>query len=141
MGTMMESVQKYSHVSLSWYFGASYSHYLYTFPPRLVYICFQLENKKKAELAKAAGVSLMMLEANDSMESSVISPFSRNNQGSLLNEVDDELKDEWSNLAGNTDTTIVDGKVVAKDTLKGVRVGSAGGWSLEVFPGDFVVHR
>ena len=33
------------------------------------------------------------------------------------------------------------GKLVARDALAGIRVGSAGGWTLEVFPGDFVVHR
>jgi transcription-repair coupling factor (superfamily II helicase) len=33
------------------------------------------------------------------------------------------------------------GKMVSRDALAGVRVGSAGGWTLEVFPGDFVVHR
>ena len=33
------------------------------------------------------------------------------------------------------------GKFVARDALAGVRVGSAGGWTLEVFPGDYVVHR
>eukprot|EP00529_Nitzschia_sp_RCC80_P008145 CAMPEP_0113515198 /NCGR_PEP_ID=MMETSP0014_2-20120614/40813_1 /TAXON_ID=2857 /ORGANISM="Nitzschia sp." /LENGTH=1198 /DNA_ID=CAMNT_0000411743 /DNA_START=393 /DNA_END=3989 /DNA_ORIENTATION=+ /assembly_acc=CAM_ASM_000159 len=45
-----------------------------------------------------------------------------------------------SNLPG-TDTVAVNGKIVSREALKGVRVGSAGGWSLEVFPGDFVVHR
>jgi transcription-repair coupling factor (superfamily II helicase) len=33
------------------------------------------------------------------------------------------------------------GKLVARDALAGIRVGSAGGWTLEVFPGDYVVHR
>lgn len=33
------------------------------------------------------------------------------------------------------------GKIISRDALQGVRVGSAGGWTLEVFPGDFVVHR
>jgi hypothetical protein len=36
---------------------------------------------------------------------------------------------------------IINGRVVSKDELQGVSVGSAGGWKLEVFPGDFVVHR
>jgi transcription-repair coupling factor (superfamily II helicase) len=39
------------------------------------------------------------------------------------------------------ETVQVNGKIVSRDTLQGVRVGSAGGWTLEVFPGDFVVHR
>jgi RecG-like helicase len=33
------------------------------------------------------------------------------------------------------------GEIISRDALQGVRVGSAGGWTLEVFPGDFVVHR
>ena len=47
---------------------------------------------------------------------------------------------------GNMDVEqpfIRNGKLVINEqTLSnGIRVGSAGGWSLEVFPGDFVVHR
>jgi transcription-repair coupling factor (superfamily II helicase) len=37
--------------------------------------------------------------------------------------------------------TFVDGKLRVREQLMGISVGSAGGWSLEVFPGDFVVHR
>jgi len=66
-------------------------------------------------------------------------------------EVDEELQQEWNALVGtaNNETNQVEnvkvqvsgGKVINKESLHGVRVGSAGGWSLEVFPGDFVVHR
>ena len=35
----------------------------------------------------------------------------------------------------------VNGKLTSPEQLMGISVGSAGGWSLEVFPGDFVVHR
>ncbi|KAL3809755.1 hypothetical protein ACHAXA_011428 [Cyclostephanos tholiformis] len=35
----------------------------------------------------------------------------------------------------------VNGKLTSREQLMGISVGSAGGWSLEVFPGDFVVHR
>ena len=35
----------------------------------------------------------------------------------------------------------VNGKLTTRSQLMGISVGSAGGWSLEVFPGDFVVHR
>ena len=66
-------------------------------------------------------------------------------------EVDEELQQEWNELVGssdnstgaveNIDVQLDGGKLVTRDTLQGVRVGSAGGWSLEVFPGDFVVHR
>ncbi len=36
---------------------------------------------------------------------------------------------------------VVNGKLISREETQGVRVGSAGGWTLEVFPGDFVVHR
>eukprot|EP00977_Amphora_coffeiformis_P000746 scaffold162_cov176-Amphora_coffeaeformis.AAC.6 len=53
--------------------------------------------------------------------------------------------DDDNTVLNNTafDVTMDDstGKMVARDALAGVRVGSAGGWTLEVFPGDFVVHR
>lgn len=35
----------------------------------------------------------------------------------------------------------INGKLTSREQLMGISVGSAGGWSLEVFPGDFVVHR
>ncbi len=56
---------------------------------------------------------------------------------------DEEEEEEPDSLLSSAtdDTAAVDGKIVSRDTLKGVRVGSAGGWSLEIFPGDFVVHR
>ncbi|KAL7580227.1 hypothetical protein ACA910_012969 [Epithemia clementina (nom. ined.)] len=90
---------------------------------------------------------------------------------SWFSDMDDDLKSEWGALTANdagrekletgddyddddaTDnglaTAVVDevaidqstGNLVARDELAGVRVGSAGGWSLEIFPGDFVVHR
>lgn len=36
---------------------------------------------------------------------------------------------------------VINGKLTSREQLMGISVGSAGGWSLEVFPGDFVVHR
>ncbi|KAL7541115.1 hypothetical protein ACHAXR_011451 [Thalassiosira sp. AJA248-18] len=45
---------------------------------------------------------------------------------------------------GSTDDEgprFVNGKLTSREQLMGISVGSAGGWSLEVFPGDFVVHR
>ena len=77
-------------------------------------------------------------------------------------EMDEELAEEWRELTKDDDSAtaaaasilssedatatsdgleLKDGKIVARDALAGVRVGSAGGWTLEVFPGDFVVHR
>ena len=86
--------------------------------------------------------------------------------GSWFAEMDEELKDEWKaltmgdaspnyyddnedvdgdegNAAGDLDVKLdeASGKIVPREALAGVRVGSAGGWTLEVFPGDFVVHR
>lgn len=82
---------------------------------------------------------------------------------SWITEMDDELSQEWNTLVGqqqqpqppqdgNTNDSISsgnnndivqadNGKRVVREKLSGVRVGSAGGWELEVFPGDFVVHR
>jgi transcription-repair coupling factor (superfamily II helicase) len=59
----------------------------------------------------------------------------------FVSNVDEELLEEWQELARDTDTELVNGEIVSRDALQGVRVGSAGGWTLEVFPGDFVVHR
>jgi transcription-repair coupling factor (superfamily II helicase) len=79
-------------------------------------------------------------------------------------EMDQELAEEWKELTMNDDISEIsdggdesavdsplegpgsaletrDGKLVPRDAVSGVRVGSAGGWTLEVFPGDFVVHR
>lgn len=36
---------------------------------------------------------------------------------------------------------LVDGVLVSKGERMGVSIGSAGKWSLEIFPGDFVVHK
>jgi len=115
-----------------------------------------VENKKKAALAQTQGVDLEVLDPVDT----AISDDNGNIQikaataANWYNQVDEELKEEWDALESGKedakaadgqddtpDTIEVDGKIVSRDTLQGVRVGSAGGWSLEVFPGDFVVHR
>ena len=117
-----------------------------------------LENKQKSEQARLQGVDLEVLEAQpqDSVSDENGNLKIRPGSGSELwyNKMDEDLQDEWEALErGNddvvaadgqqesTDTVQVNGKIVSKDALQGVRVGSAGGWSLEVFPGDFVVHR
>mmetsp|Transcript_32183 Transcript_32183/g.68104 ORF Transcript_32183/g.68104 Transcript_32183/m.68104 type:complete len:1250 (-) Transcript_32183:85-3834(-) len=46
-----------------------------------------------------------------------------------------------NNLIGDDGPRFVNGKLTSREQLMGISVGSAGGWSLEVFPGDFVVHR
>ncbi|KAL3926684.1 MAG: hypothetical protein SGBAC_013374 [Bacillariaceae sp.] len=116
-----------------------------------------VENVKKAELAQSQGVELEVLDPVDNgvtEDNGNIQIKAGSTAGNWYQQVDEELKDEWDALesgsedvkaadgqADTPDTVQVDGKIVARDTLQGVRVGSAGGWSLEVFPGDFVVHR
>jgi len=126
------------------------------------------ENTFKSLLAKQQGVEMEILEApepdgsffdNDSGDIQI-----RPGSGkSWHDNMDEDLKQEWAAMGGNDnagsseggeeesdyneepsvidDTVAIGGKIVSRDTLKGVRVGSAGGWALEVFPGDFVVHR
>lgn len=69
---------------------------------------------------------------------------------SWFNDNDYNLELKRSSSSDNPDDSnvedkpvIVNGKLVLNDSTlsNGIRVGSAGGWSLEVFPGDFVVHR
>ena len=76
-------------------------------------------------------------------------------KGASYAEMDQELQEEWNALVGGDPETNDDaaaemedaavqmknGKLVKRDSIQGVRVGSAGGWTLEVYPGDFVVHR
>lgn len=118
-----------------------------------------LENKQKTEQAKIQGVDLEVLEAQETTVTEdngniQIKAGSASSSELWYNKMDEDLQEEWEAMeAGNedivaadgqqetTDTVQIDGKIVSKDTLQGVRVGSAGGWSLEVFPGDFVVHR
>jgi hypothetical protein len=129
------------------------------------------ENQEKAKIAQLQGVQLEILEPSDKsssdraiFEDGDIQIRIGSGQGKeWYHEMDEDLKQEWDALGGGGggsdvdpaadgtdfefadgvgfDTVEVDGKIVARDTLKGVRVGSAGGWTLEVFPGDFVVHR
>eukprot|EP00532_Pseudo-nitzschia_australis_P004827 CAMPEP_0168186888 /NCGR_PEP_ID=MMETSP0139_2-20121125/14695_1 /TAXON_ID=44445 /ORGANISM="Pseudo-nitzschia australis, Strain 10249 10 AB" /LENGTH=1127 /DNA_ID=CAMNT_0008108971 /DNA_START=171 /DNA_END=3554 /DNA_ORIENTATION=+ len=128
------------------------------------------ENQLKATLAKNQGVDMEVLEAPQSdggffdASSSEISISGFGGGKNWYDNLDEDLKQEWAAMGGNDrdnssiedeeaskdqdesssaidDTVAIDGKIVSRDRLKGVRVGSAGGWSLEVFPGDFVVHR
>jgi len=111
------------------------------------------ENKRKARLASQAGVQLEVLEAQDTVSDD--NGNIRISAGSTTNwysKMDEDLQKEWEDMEsgnekmadgqqGTSDTVQIDGKIVSRDALQGVRVGSAGGWSLEIFPGDFVVHR
>jgi transcription-repair coupling factor (superfamily II helicase) len=115
------------------------------------------ENARKVQVAKAQGMEIEVLEPQDKGvydDNDNIHIVSANDQASKnwFNKVDKDLEQEWEAMeAGNeliadgqkdsTDAVRVKGKLVSREVLQGVRVGSAGGWSLEVFPGDFVVHR
>ena len=113
------------------------------------------ENKRKAQLARLQGVQLEVLEPKDGTVSDDNGNVQISSGSSSLNwhnKMDDDLQKEWEDMeSGNEqvadgqqesiDTIQVNGKVVPRESLQGVRVGSAGGWALEVFPGDFVVHR
>mmetsp|Transcript_10736 Transcript_10736/g.25415 ORF Transcript_10736/g.25415 Transcript_10736/m.25415 type:complete len:1147 (+) Transcript_10736:265-3705(+) len=127
------------------------------------------ENEYKATLAKKQGVDMEVLEAPQSdggffdASSGDLNITGFGGGKKWYDNLDEDLKQEWAAMGGNDrststseggedadgedessaidDTVAIDGKIVSRDRLKGVRVGSAGGWSLEVFPGDFVVHR
>ena len=117
-----------------------------SFPPIRPGLSLSLivENEIKLALAKQSGVDLDFLEAKESTNNVWDDNQIKFGMGpsSWFEELDEDLDNEWKQLgASETDTTLSDGQIVSKDALKGIRVGSAGGWTLEVFPGDFVVHR
>ena len=123
------------------------------------------ENAFKSMLAKQQGVEMEVLEAPEGGDGSFFDVDGGNIQiksgtggTKWYDGMDEELKQEWAAMDGKdndsegddepdgeesaiTDTVAINGKIVSRETMKGVRVGSAGGWELEVFPGDFVVHR
>ena len=109
-----------------------------------------------------------LADASSSSSSSANVHITRNSDRSWFADMDEDIQAEWNELTqgdakepdsddsindgNNTDTddnaaffdvTVDDatGRMISRDALAGVRVGSAGGWTLEVFPGDFVVHR
>lgn len=120
------------------------------------------EQQIKIELATSRGVSFEVLEPPSEPEDPLLQPSDNRQIGlksmskSWFVDIDEELQNEWKALAGidkNTNRAAVEsvatdvqleessGQLVVREALAGVRVGSAGGWTLEVFPGDFVVHR
>jgi len=109
------------------------------------------ENERKTEIAKASGVTLTMLEAEEDVSSPQPSESSSlfeqpkitgRKPASWFQDIDNQLNKEIPQL-GSSDSSsrIVNGKLVTTEQQQGIQVGSAGGWNLEVFPGDFVVHR
>jgi transcription-repair coupling factor (superfamily II helicase) len=112
------------------------------------------ENKQKLKLAEMSGVQMDFLEAQDTVleENGNIRISTGTSSANWYSKMDEDLQKEWEELessneemadgqTGPSDTIQVNGKVVSRNALQGVRVGSAGGWSLELFPGDFLVHR
>lgn len=108
----------------------------------------------KVNLAKEAGVTLTMLEPTDGGETGGTNggssdskmDFGRPKSSSWFGP-EEGLALDLPDIKGGDDATredgprIVNGQITSREQLMGISVGSAGGWSLEVFPGDFVVHR
>ena len=94
-------------------------------------------------------MTLSLLEKTENfVEESNFKPLNVKSKtsSSWFDDLDEDLNNELDNLNGDEMSNgegprFINGKLVSRDQQMGVRVGSAGGWSLEVFPGDFVVHR
>mmetsp|Transcript_24990 Transcript_24990/g.36953 ORF Transcript_24990/g.36953 Transcript_24990/m.36953 type:complete len:1110 (+) Transcript_24990:134-3463(+) len=104
------------------------------------------ENAIKAEVAQSAGVTFDFLEKEATEEEqSNFQPSNIKGKGqasSWFSDMDNALSDGSLLNDENADgPRVVNGKLISREETQGVRVGSAGGWTLEVFPGDFVVHR
>ena len=102
------------------------------------------ENARKAQIAQGSGVALEILEKEFTPEEeSGIKAFNVKGKGSTswFNEVDSELEQNGSITGAEDGPRVLNGKLISREEQQGVRVGSAGGWTLEVFPGDFVVHK
>jgi transcription-repair coupling factor (superfamily II helicase) len=107
----------------------------------------------KVQLAKAAGVSLTMLEPTESDSQESKSNFQTTQvlgrSPSWFGPDDSfDMQSELQSMVGDNAVEVkenklelVNGKITSRQQLMGISVGSAGGWTLEVFPGDFVVHR
>eukprot|EP00986_Skeletonema_menzelii_P002138 scaffold593_cov147-Skeletonema_menzelii.AAC.9 len=108
----------------------------------------------KVNLAKEAGVTLTMLEPTDGAATGGIDggssdskvDFGRTKSSSWFGP-EEGLALDLPEVKGGDDAMredgprVVNGHITSREQLMGISVGSAGGWSLEVFPGDFVVHR
>lgn len=107
----------------------------------------EMENERKALLAQTQGVTLNVIEKDILSSSSEFSNFKPSNvkgkaQSSWFEELDQEIQSKVNFVSDDEDgPQIINGRMVSREEQQGVRVGSAGGWSLEVYPGDFVVHR
>jgi len=106
------------------------------------------ENELKTKVAQNAGVQFDILErevpldTNSNRESN-FKPINVKGKSapSWFQDIDN-VGGSGNDDKDDTGPKIVDGKLVIEENEGiGIRVGSAGGWTLEVFPGDFVVHR
>jgi RecG-like helicase len=110
----------------------------------------EYNNNLTAKAAQSGGLLYQVLEPKSNIAPSYDDGEVQINFGtkkSWFESMDSDLAEEWKALTGSDkdsdemDVAVSDGKIVARDAMSGVRVGSLGGWTLEVFPGDFVVHR
>jgi hypothetical protein len=108
------------------------------------------ENQRKLALAQAAGVDFEVLEPKEETvfedeDGGRIEIQGGAGPKSWFADMDEDLSSEWAALTGDAaaDVKVEDasGQMVSRNAMAGIRVGSAGGWTLEVFPKDFVVHR
>ena len=115
------------------------------------------EMNMKVSLAKEAGVTLTMLEPTEGSSNS--GGLDGGNGSETKLNFGQTKSDSWfgpeggleldlprpsktnGNIDGEDGPRVVNGQIKSREQLMGISVGSAGGWSLEVFPGDFVVHR
>ena len=101
----------------------------------------RIENELKTQVAEGSGVSLEILDKEFvPEEESNFKPLNVQGKGSS-SWFNDEFEKDVTLGGGEDGPRIVNGKLMSREEQQGVRVGSAGGWTLEVFPGDFVVHR
>jgi len=124
----------------------------------------QKENAIKLALAKKSGINMELLEAKDTEEDSnsfllknirVKSGRSAGGPESYFEELENDLEDEWDTLTREVSSKSserqpsvmddvmkdLDGGLTSRERMRGIRVGTAGGWTLEIFPGDFLVHQ
>jgi transcription-repair coupling factor (superfamily II helicase) len=112
-------------------------------PEEVNALVLNLSIEQQANLAARDGVTLEVLVGSGNEDEDIT--------------MDPDLAEEWLALNDGQQSSEVDNganselnqvpvlNVFSTPTNRrrgpGVRVGSAGGWTLEVFPGDFVVHR
>lgn len=103
-----------------------------------------LNLKVMSKIAKTVGVTMTTLQKPD------ISSSKQSNASSILEETLTQRRTTTQTISnGNhnkkknhhNNNTTENNKEVFHAKEQGTLVGSAGGWSLEIFPGDFVVHR